>query len=174
MADGRVGRLASQHRDATRDAAEPPPVSYGVLGRLLGYHLRRSQTAVAAHVMERISPEDAITPGLFGALEVIAANEGLAQSDLAKAMGVDRSSIVKAIDQLEARSLIQRLPSDRDRRRHRLCLTPEGRATCARLRERFLAQEAVYLQARLSAEEVQTLMGLLERLHGGANSVRLA
>ncbi|PPQ40542.1 DNA-binding transcriptional regulator, MarR family [Rhodoblastus acidophilus] len=170
MADARVGRLASQHRDA----AEPPPVSYGVLGRLLGFHLRRSQTAVAAHVMDRVNPEDAITPGLFGALEVIAANEGLAQSDLAKAMGVDRSSIVKAIDQLEARSLIQRLPSDRDRRRHRLCLTPAGRATCARLRERFLAQEAVFLQARLSAEEVETLMGLLERLHGAADPACLA
>ncbi|MBB4199254.1 DNA-binding MarR family transcriptional regulator [Rhodoblastus sphagnicola] len=167
MNDRRIVRLASKDREP-RDASDSAPVSYGVLPQLLGFHLRRSQTAVFSHFMEFVSPEESITPGLFGMLEVIAANEGLAQSELAKAMGVDRSTIVKAIDQLEARRLIARRPSSDDKRRHRLCLTPAGKAARARIRELILNHEALLVRSRLSTEEVQTLIGLLERLCQGA------
>ena len=68
-------------------------ISTGILPTLLGYHLRRAQSAVFRHFAEVVGAEEDITPGLFGMAQVIAANPGLCQSRLAEAMGVDRSTI---------------------------------------------------------------------------------
>ena len=86
-------------------------MSYGLLPRILGYHLRRTQVAIFQHFSRTVAAEEDITPGLFGMLQVIAANPGLGQSRLAEAMEVDRSTIVKVVDQLEGRGLIIREPS---------------------------------------------------------------
>jgi len=162
MNDRKIVRLV---RAKDRDAAPAAPLSYGVLPQLLGFHLRRGQTAIFAHFQEHVTPEDSITPGLFGMLEVIAANEGLAQGELARAMGVDRSTIVKVIDQLEARRLIARQTSKEDKRRYRLCLTKAGKIAHARMRALILRHEDLFVRSRLSPDEVRTLIGLLERLH---------
>jgi DNA-binding MarR family transcriptional regulator len=165
MNDRKIARLVRPNESEAPRGAQAAPVSYGVLPQLLGFHLRRSQTAIFDHFREFVTPEDSITPGLFGMLEVIAANEGLAQSELAKAMGVDRSTIVKVIDQLEARGLITRRVAKDDKRRYRLCLTSAGKTEHARIRALVLNHEALFVRSLLSADEVQTLIGLLERLH---------
>jgi DNA-binding MarR family transcriptional regulator len=174
MSEQKIVRLVvSRSREPVRETEkiEAAPLSYGVLPHLLGFHLRRSQTAIFAHFMECVSPEESITPGLFGMLEVIAANEGMAQSELAKAMGVDRSTIVKVIDQLEARRLIARRPARDDKRRYRLCLTPAGRDAHERIRALILKHESAFIRPRLSAAELDTLIGLLERLHDGGQNL---
>jgi len=96
-------------------------------------------------------------------LQVIAANPGLAQSRLAEAMEVERSTIVKVADQLEARGLIERVPSAVDRRSHCLELTETGRGELARIEGLVLAHEAD-LTAKLTPAERQTLTRLLIRL----------
>ena len=141
------------------------PVGRGLLPRLLGYQLRRAQVAMFRHFARQVTVAEDITPALFGMLQVIAANPGLAQSRLAEAMGVERSAIVKVVDQLEARGLIVRRPSPRDRRSHSLHLTAAGGERLARLEELVLANEADFA-GRLSAEEQAQLLHLLDRLHG--------
>ncbi len=143
---------------------EDSPVARGLLPRLIGYQLRRAQVAMFRDFARRVTAAEDITPALFGMLQVIAANPGLAQSRLAEAMGVERSAIVKVVDQLEARDLIARQPSPRDRRSHSLHLTAAGQDRLARLEELVLAHEAEFA-GRLSPEEQAQLLSLLDRLH---------
>lgn len=143
-------------------------LSYGLLPQLLGYHLRRSQVANFRHFSRTVAAEEDITPGLFGMLHVIAANPGLGQSRLAEAMEVDRSAIVKVVDQLERRGLIVRGASPNDKRSHCLQLTDEGRKALARMEALVLRHEEDFAKV-LSADELQFLICLLARLHSRTN-----
>ena len=150
-------------------AAPPVPqggqeLSYGLLPQILGYHLRRTQVAIFRHFSRTVSTEEDITPGLFGMLQVIAANPGLGQSRLAEAMEVDRSTIVKVVDQLEGRGLIVRWPSPNDKRSNCLRLTNEGSLALRRMQTLVLRHEDEFTEV-LSADERQFLVRLLVRLY---------
>lgn len=138
-------------------------LSLGMLPSLLGYHLRRAQVAVFRHFARTVSAEADITPSLFGMLQVIAANPGLTPSGLAEAMGVDKSAIVKVVNQLGERGLIWRAPLPNDRRSHCLPLTPQGAAALARMEALVLAHEDEFAKG-LTAEEKATLIRLLQKL----------
>lgn len=153
---------------AEAPAAAPPrsgqELSYGLLPQVLGYHLRRTQVAIFRHFSRTVAAKADITPGLLGMLQVIAANPGLAQSRLAEAMEVDRSTIVKVVDQLQARGLIVREPSPHDRRSYCLRLTEGGTTELRRMEALMLEHEDDFTQV-LSAEERQLLIDLLVRLY---------
>lgn len=155
---------------AAPELPSPPPrraaqeLSYGALPEVLGYHLRRAQVALFKHYSRSVAAQTGLTPGLLGMLQVIAANPGLAQSRLAEAMGVDRSTIVKVVDQLEARELIVREPSPSDKRSHCLRLTAGGAAELPRMQRLMRRHEDEFAQP-LSADERRTLIELLARLH---------
>ena len=51
------------------------------------------------------------------------------QHDIAQRMGVDRTTMVALVDELEARGLVQRRPDARDRRKNVVALTEAGRTT---------------------------------------------
>ena len=151
-----------------RAQTEPPPsgqeMSYGLLPQILGYHLRRTQVAIFRHFSRTVATEEDITPGLLGMLQVIAANPGLGQSRLAEAMEVDRSAIVKVVDQLEGRGLIVRESSPHDKRSHCLRLTDAGRIALQRMEALVLRHEDEFTKV-LTADERQFLIRLLIRLH---------
>jgi MarR family transcriptional regulator for hemolysin len=56
------------------------------------------------------------------------AGEGLLQKDLAARVGLDVSSLVRLLDILEERRLVERHPDPHDRRAKRLLLTEAGHA----------------------------------------------
>ncbi len=56
---------------------------------------------------------------------------GSTQSDLACAMNVDSSALVRVLDMLEKQGLVSRHPDRQDRRAKRLVLTQAGQAQCA-------------------------------------------
>jgi DNA-binding MarR family transcriptional regulator len=51
------------------------------------------------------------------------------QHDIAQRMGVDRTTMVSLVDELEAKGLVQRRPDARDRRKNVVALTEAGRTT---------------------------------------------
>jgi DNA-binding MarR family transcriptional regulator len=142
----------------------PAKLSRGILPELLGYRLRRAQTAVFKNFAQVVGAEEDITPGLFGMVQVIAANPGLCQSRLAEAMDVDRSTIVAVIRRLEQLGLVERTPSRHDSRSHALHVTREGRATLRRVEAAVRRHEEEIARA-LSPAERRTLMRLLARLY---------
>jgi len=150
----------------TATRSERRVMSYGLLPQILGYHLRRTQVAIFDHFSRNVSTEEDITPGLFGMLQVIAANPRLAQSRLAEAMEVDRSTIVKVVNQLEKRGLIIRAPSPIDKRSYCLQLTKKGRAALGRMERLVLRHEREFTDV-LTSDERQDLLLLLTRLYQG-------
>lgn len=156
------------------DLVESPRAApkFGPLPGLLGYQLRRAQEAVfadfAASVATRLNPA-ALTPGQFGLLAIVAANPGCKQIELGQAMGVDRSTVVAAVDKLEKRGLIERRPVAHDRRAHALNLTADGARVYKRallLIERHEAHIAAGLTEIERAELARLLAKVAEAAKG--------
>src|SRR4029453_4125566 len=103
-----------------------------------------------------------LTPALFALLNVIGAREGAIQQELGAAMGIDRSTMVSLIDQLEGEGLAKRRPSATDRRAREIAITPKGRRLLERARGMILATEDEVL-AGLTADERDELIALLRR-----------
>ena len=145
--------------------ASPESIDYDLLPGLVGYHLRRAQAVVFDDFMGAMDEYD-VTPGQFGVLTLIGANPRLSQSALARAIGVERSTMVEVIDKLEQRGLVERQPSSADRRSYALMLSDPGGELLTRLRSVVRSHERRIAKG-LDGDEKATLIALLRRLHGG-------
>ena len=148
-----------------RSTVRPPrngPVALGVLPKLIGYHLRLTQRAVFDDFAHAVAELD-VSPGLFGMLVVIEANPGLKQTELARAARLDRSTLVPALDKLEARGLVTRRAATHDRRVNGLWLTPQGAALLRKAKQRVARHEARLVRGMTAAERDQ-LLELLGRI----------
>lgn len=134
----------------------------GLLPNLVGYQLRLAQVAIFKD-FKRTLGKYAITPGLFGVLVLIEANAGMKQNDLARAVHLDRSTVVNVIDNLEAMKLVQRRAADGDRRSKALFLTAAGKRLLQRLKP-LVAQHEQRLTQHLSASDQRALVKLLQRI----------
>jgi DNA-binding MarR family transcriptional regulator len=135
------------------------PLRPGALPGLLGYRLRLAQQAVFRDFATSVSE---VSPGRVGILFLVEANPGVTQSRLARAVHLDRSTMVGVIDVLEGRALIERRRGE-DRRTNGLWLTRAGRALVERLKRRIELHER-RIATRLSAAERAQLISLLEKL----------
>lgn len=111
-----------------------------------------------------------LTSRMWGALNVIEADDGITQQQLGRAIGMDPSSMVATIDELESLRFVQRLPHPSDRRAHALHVTDKGRDALARGRRLSRAAQDELL-APLSDEERAQLHELLLRLALAAGAV---
>jgi DNA-binding MarR family transcriptional regulator len=84
------------------------------------------------------------------------------QSALARAVGLDRSTLVALLDQLEDRRLVARRQGE-DRRTNGLWLTAAGQRFLGKMKRRVAAHEA-RVAARLTRAERELLLGALRRL----------
>jgi DNA-binding MarR family transcriptional regulator len=147
----------SGHRHANDE-----PLDLGMLPGLLGYQLRRAQIAAFQHFAATVG-KAGITPGWFGLMVIVANNEGLSQTRLARALGIDGSTMVAMIDRLEENGWMQRQRSAVDRRTHALSLTDAGNALLAQLTPQVEAHEAE-LAKDLSAGDKRDLLALLAKI----------
>lgn len=67
--------------------------------------------------------------------------DGVRQKDLAASVGIEGPSLVRLIDTLVTKGLLQRAEDGTDRRAKLLCLTPEGQLIVVRIREIVTALE---------------------------------
>ena len=146
---------------ARNGAGAKLPLRPGILPGLLGYRLRLAQQAVFRDFAASV-PE--VSPGRAGMLLLVDANPGVAQGRLARAVALERSTMVGVVDTLEARGLIERRRGA-DRRTNGLWLTRAGRVLLARLKRRIEVHED-RVAARLSAAERKALLASLEKLSG--------
>jgi DNA-binding MarR family transcriptional regulator len=103
------------------------------------------------------------TPAHAGIFRIIAANPGLSQQELAAKLGMYASRLVAVIDDLEKRSLIERQPSNMDRRLYALHLTKSGKEQLSAIGA-IAREHGRDLLDGLSDEERSTLTALLERV----------
>jgi DNA-binding MarR family transcriptional regulator len=104
-----------------------------------------------------------LTTRMWGALNVLDVEGPLNQQVLGKLTGIDPSSMVSTVDDLEAAGLVERRRHPSDRRAHAIHITESGRETLSRGRQ--LARSAQEdLLAPLNSGERKQLHELLLRL----------
>jgi MarR family transcriptional regulator for hemolysin len=140
---------------ATQPSADLPVTEFA--GQLF-FRIWRATHTRTAEMLGSVG----LTPALFALLNVIGAREGAIQQELGSALGIDRSTMVSLIDQLESAGLAKRRPSATDRRAREIAITPKGRRALQRARGLILQVEEEVL-AGLSVEERGELVALLRR-----------
>jgi DNA-binding MarR family transcriptional regulator len=124
----------------------------------LFFRLWRASHTHVAEALQSIG----LTTALFGVLNVLAARDGAIQQELGSAMGIDPSTMVSLIDQLESGGLAKRRPNPKDRRARLVSITPKGRRLLQRARKLAFESEDEVLGG-LSAAERRDLLKLLRR-----------
>jgi MarR family transcriptional regulator, lower aerobic nicotinate degradation pathway regulator len=96
-------------------------------------------------------------------------------NELARLLGLDKSSVTGLVDRAERRGLVERVPSTADRRAVLVSLTDEGRPLVAAAADQFSADVSVMLD-RLPPQDREALTTLVSRLlvaHAGAEGINL-
>ena len=108
-----------------------------------------------------------LTPARFGLLNLLASVDGANQQELGRAMGVDPSTMVSLVDELEAAGLAKRQPHPADRRARAVVLTAKGRRVRERGRE-LASQVEDEVLGGLTAAERRELLRLLRQANSTA------
>ena len=108
---------------SSREFMDQPPAE---LEHYPGHYIRRLQQIAVAVFMEEVK-DFGVTPVQYAALSAVLRQPGVDQRTLARAIGLDTSTLGSVIDRLEARGLMARSNSPQDRRVRLLHVTPEGR-----------------------------------------------
>jgi DNA-binding MarR family transcriptional regulator len=103
-----------------------------------------------------------LTPALFAVLNYLRAHEGAIQQQIGSAMGIDPSTMVALVDELEGAGLAKRRPLPHDRRAREVLITPKGRRALERGRELARDVEDDVLRG-LSTAERRQLLALLRK-----------
>jgi len=100
----------------------------------------------------------------YAVMLLLEAHERLWQSQIAEALGLDRTTVTYLVDAMEQRGLAARQRDPADRRAHVIALTQAGVERLAALAPAVRAARDELL-APLSADEQDQLRGLLIRLN---------
>ena len=138
-----------------RSPADPEVAAFA--GQLFFRLWRASHTQTAA-ALESIG----ITTALFAVLNYLLAGDASNQQEIGTAVGIDPSTMVTLLDQLERAGLAERRPHPQDRRARVVVITPKGRRTVERGRALAREVEDTILQG-LASDERRQLMKLLRK-----------
>lgn len=146
----------------------------------LGYLLKHAQMALSEHTGAALARFQ-IDGRQLAVLTVLRDSDGsddgdpdgdggggpraLAQHEAAKKLGVDRTTMVDLLDELEKKGLVRRRPDPADRRRKLVYLTHEGESAVKEGGQAARDAERAFLAALTPDESVQ-LRVLLQRALG--------
>lgn len=104
-------------------------------------------------------------------MHLLILGDGTRQKDLAASIGIEGPSLVRLLDTLIAKGLIERSEDATDRRAKLLCLTPEGRLIVERIKETVTALENELLSP-FSDNEISQAAAFIMRLESTVSDVR--
>lgn len=131
------------------------------LENFIGYRLRRAQLSVFSDFIESCA-EVGLRPAQFSVLYLIDQNHGIKQSDIAKALGFQRTNFVVMLDELESRGLARREKSETDKRSHEIYLTEQGKQRLEDAMEAVQAHEERMI-AKIGADNKAELLKFLKK-----------
>ncbi|EOD68611.1 MarR family winged helix-turn-helix transcriptional regulator [Amycolatopsis vancoresmycina] len=138
-------------------SSAPPAVT-----RRLGYLLKHAQLRLA-ELAEPLYAPLGVTGRQLALLALFGAGPAQSQQDGAARLGVDRTTMVALVDELEAKGLVRREVAPGDRRKRLVTLTPEGERVRVAGEEVTRQAEALLLEP-LSAEDAERLRAALQRV----------
>jgi DNA-binding MarR family transcriptional regulator len=128
----------------------------------LGYLLKHALLHFQRLSTEAMAPFD-VGGKQLAVLQTIESPLPQSQQDVARALGVDRTTMVLILDELERKRLIHRFVSPHDRRKNVVVVTPSGMDAIAQAGRAAEEAERQFL-AGLSESDVATLRRLLSTL----------
>ncbi len=144
---------------------QSPDTSYlpAISGRRAPAHLAKRFGQILVSLMTDALEPHGLTSPQWGVMVAIVREPGTDQRRVAERQGIDANSASRLIDELEALSLVRRLPSPTDRRSNQLELTAAGKRLRAKLASAVIAAQDRAL-ACLETAEKETLLDLLTRV----------
>jgi DNA-binding MarR family transcriptional regulator len=139
------------------DLGAPPAVT-----RRLGYLLKHAQLRLA-ELAEPLYAPLGITGRQLALLTLFGAGPPLSQQDGAARLGIDRTTMVALVDELEAKGLVRREVAPGDRRKRLVTLTAEGERVREAGDEVTREAEALLLEP-LAGEDADRLRAALHRV----------
>jgi len=121
---------------------------------------------LGAHTSERFAARLAeldLTPAHVGVLRVVGQSPGLSQQALSERLGALPSRIVRLVDELEDRGLVERRRSQTDRRNHELHVAADAGDRLAAVLA-AVGEHDTEMTRGLTAREKQTLAELLAKM----------
>jgi DNA-binding MarR family transcriptional regulator len=132
------------------------------LSTSVGYVLKRAYLRIRDDFIKSLSDFD-LRPQLFSVLSVVVENPNCSQSEVARALSIERSNMVLLVDELVRRGLLTKNAVATDRRLSALRPTDGGKRLHAAAMGRIVAHEN-RIFAEWTNEERQILVGLLNRV----------
>jgi DNA-binding MarR family transcriptional regulator len=138
------------------------PITMDAVYTAPGYLFRRMQQIAVAIFVEECKAYD-LTPVQYAALIAIHTHPGIDATRLSAVIAFDRSTLGNVIERLQAKRLIERKPSDEDKRVKLLYLTKPGATLLSVIMASVDRAQARMLQPLKPADR-KTLMTLLTQL----------
>lgn len=133
------------------------------------------QFSVLARQWRRVIEKELERAGLTDAtwaplLHLDEAGDGLTQKQLAARVGIDGSSLVRLLDILASRHLIERQIDETDRRARQIFLTAQGRVAVDEVRA-ILASVETSILDQVSREELEATTTALRKIRGRLDQI---
>jgi MarR family transcriptional regulator, transcriptional regulator for hemolysin len=132
----------------------------------IGLRLARA-ARVVSQAFDRSLAEAGGSVAVWQILVLVRAQQWGTQSQMAEAMGITGATLTHHLNALERQGLVRRWHEDDNRRSRQVALTASGEELFSRLRE-VAQRHDERLRAQLSADELQRLAELLDRVQEGA------
>ena len=129
----------------------------------LGFHLRLAHEATQQTLAAALA-ETGLAPVHADTLALIGMHPGIKPSEIAQALGRDRSSITAALHALEGNGLVRRQATTRDRRTALLYPTDAGSVALQTISAVVQSQDAL-LDRIIGPDDKVRLIELLHRIH---------
>ncbi|MDR1459843.1 MAG: MarR family transcriptional regulator [Bacteroidales bacterium] len=106
----------------------------------------------------------------FGVLLAVYYNENLIQQDIAETLKKDKSAVLRQIDTLEAKQLVQRIADPQDRRKNIVKITDKGMSF---IKEIIDKQNGLFalLSCGLDSEELEVFSRVVNHLRSMAKAI---
>ena len=96
-------------------------------------------------------------------LHLVQRHPGITQNEVSRITDIDKATAAKGLAKLEQRGYLRRIPDQDDRRIRRLYLSESGEAVMPQI-EATLRRVTEVCSTDLSAEELEELFGLLDKV----------
>jgi DNA-binding MarR family transcriptional regulator len=136
----------------------------GQIDDILGFHIRLAHGTVYRHFMRSFKTLG-MTQKQVSVLWLVSDHPGMAQTDLAKRLQLDRATVMAIVNRLAKRKYLVRGASATDGRKQTLTLLSGGSKALLHAKRAVRTHEK-WLKSRFNTRELKTLIGLLRRIHG--------
>ena len=133
---------------------EPSNKLHPYLNSYLGYCFYKAAARIRGKVDRRLAEFGVVAPQ-FGMLIILQQAGAMTQRELGSFMDIDKATMVRMIDGLEAKKFLTRTTTKTDRRAKRLEITKKGAQTLIKMNKARIRAEQEFLKDLGTKEQAQ-------------------